>query len=104
MSNSLKDMLLHAQANQYAVPAFDCVEDQIREAVRHGICKLNIYADCRIAMGRGLRTAARNMPRTDPLPRDIFGPVKKELLRVVGEKMELLSTVGQARHAKETLP
>ena len=33
-------------------------DDQIRQSVRNGICKLNIYADCRIAMGRGLRQAA----------------------------------------------
>lgn len=70
--------------------------DQICQAVKHGICKLNVYADCRIAMGRGLQAAARDMPRTDPLPRDIFGPIKQQLLRVVGEKMELLSTVGRA--------
>ena len=30
--------------------------DQVRAAVRNGICKVNIYADCRIAMGRGLRS------------------------------------------------
>jgi fructose-bisphosphate aldolase class II len=70
--------------------------DQIREAVSNGICKLNIYADCRIAMGRGLQRAARDMPRTDPLPSDIFGPIKAELARVVGDKMDLLSTKGKA--------
>jgi fructose-bisphosphate aldolase class II len=70
--------------------------DQIREAVSHGICKLNIYADCRIAMGRGLQEAARHMPRTDPLPSDIFGPIKKELARVVGDKLKLLSTIDKA--------
>ena len=33
-------------------------DDQIQQSVRNGICKLNIYADCRIAMGRGLKQAA----------------------------------------------
>ncbi|MFO7901617.1 MAG: class II fructose-bisphosphate aldolase [Pirellulaceae bacterium] len=70
--------------------------DQIREAVNHGITKMNVYADCRIAMGRGLQSAAKAMPRTDPLPKDVFGPIKAELVQVVGEKMELLSTVGKA--------
>lgn len=69
---------------------------QIREAVEHGITKMNVYADCRIAMGRGLRAAAEGMPRTDPLPKDVFGPIKSELARVIGEKMELLSTAGKA--------
>lgn len=70
--------------------------DQIREAVHHGICKLNIYADCRIAMGRGLQQAARQMPRSDPLPTDIFGPIKAGLSRVVADKLELLSAQGKA--------
>jgi fructose-bisphosphate aldolase class II len=70
--------------------------EQIRVAVRNGICKLNIYADCRIAMGRGLQRAARVMPRTDPLPQDIFGPIKSELSRVVSDKIELLSAAGKA--------
>lgn len=70
--------------------------DQLREAVANGICKLNIYADCRIAMGRGLQSAARDMPRADPLPGDIFGPIKSELARVVGDKIKLLSAAGRA--------
>jgi fructose-bisphosphate aldolase class II len=64
--------------------------DQIREAVRHGICKLNIYADCRIAMGRGLERAFRSPRRPDPLPRDVFGPIKEEIADVVKEKIDLL--------------
>ena len=55
--------------------------DQIQAAVRHGICKLNIYADCRIAMGRGLQAAARTMQREDPLPQELFGAIKQEIAR-----------------------
>ena len=29
--------------------------DQVQETIRNGISKVNIYADCRIAMGQGLR-------------------------------------------------
>ncbi len=71
-------------------------EDQIRAAVCHGICKLNIYADCRIAMGRGLQQAAREMAREDPLPREMFEPIKREISRVVAEKIDLLSARGKA--------
>jgi ketose-bisphosphate aldolase len=71
-------------------------EDQIRSAVRHGICKLNIYADCRIAMGRGLRQAAREMAREDPLPREMFQPIKREVAQVVADKIALLSARGKA--------
>jgi len=70
--------------------------DQIRAAVRHGICKLNIYADCRIAMGRGLQAAARSMPREDPLPHELFDPIKQAISEVVSDKIKLLSAVGRA--------
>ena len=64
--------------------------DQIQEAVRHGICKLNVYADNRLAMARGLEKAYRSQQRPDPLPRDVFGPIKDEIAGVVKEKIELL--------------
>lgn len=65
--------------------------DQIRAAVKNGICKLNIYADCRIAMGRGVREASDTMAREDPLPGDLFGPAKRGVEQVVADKIELLS-------------
>jgi fructose-bisphosphate aldolase class II len=71
-------------------------EDQIREAIRHGIAKLNIYADCRIAMAHGLRHAAAMLPREDPLPGELFGPIKKAVAEVVANKIRLLSTQGRA--------
>ena len=71
-------------------------DDQIREAVREGICKLNLYADCRIALGRGLRQAAESLHRPDPLPQDLFGPMHRELAAVVREKIELLGAAGRS--------
>jgi fructose-bisphosphate aldolase class II len=70
-------------------------DGQIRKAVRNGICKLNIYADCRIAMARGLEKAAKSQKREDPLPREVFGPIKEEIADVVREKIELLFAGGQ---------
>jgi fructose-bisphosphate aldolase class II len=70
-------------------------DDQIRESVRNGICKLNIYADCRIAMCRGLKKSAVAHRREDPLPHDLFGPIKAELATVVREKIELLNSVNR---------
>ena len=64
--------------------------DQIQDAVRHGICKLNIYADARLAMARGLAEAVRSATRPDPLPQQVFGPFRDEIARVVEEKIELL--------------
>jgi fructose-bisphosphate aldolase class II len=71
-------------------------ENQIREAVQNGIAKLNIYADCRIAMGHGLRQAAAMLPREDPLPAELFGPIKSAIAEVVTDKVRLLSTEGRA--------
>jgi fructose-bisphosphate aldolase class II len=65
-------------------------DDQIQESVRHGVTKLNIYADNRIAMCRGLKEAAQAQTRPDPLPRDLFGPVRTRLAETVSEKIRLL--------------
>jgi fructose-bisphosphate aldolase class II len=65
-------------------------DDQIREAVRNGICKLNIYADLRVAMARGLGRSARGQNRPDPLPMEMFRPMREELAAVVAQKIELL--------------
>lgn len=64
--------------------------DQLQAAVRHGITKLNIYADNRIAMARGLQESAARQSRPDPLPRDLFGPIREQLAATVAEKIRLL--------------
>jgi len=71
-------------------------DDQIQDSVRNGICKLNIYADCRIAMGRGLKQAAAELPREDPVPEQLFGPIKRGVSEVVAEKTRLLFAENRA--------
>jgi fructose-bisphosphate aldolase class II len=71
-------------------------DDHIRQSVQNGVCKLNIYADCRIAMARGLQQSAHSQRRKDPLPQELFGPIAEELAKVVGEKIELLSAGNRA--------
>jgi len=71
-------------------------DDQIRQAVANGICKLNIYADERVAMFRGLKEAAKISQRTDPLPMEMFGFIKRELSDVVADKINLLLAGGKA--------
>ncbi len=77
-------------------------ENQLRQAICHGIAKLNIYADCRIAMGHGLRQAAAMLPREDPLPAELFGPIKRAVAEVVADKIQLLATEGRARQVGAT--
>jgi ketose-bisphosphate aldolase len=71
-------------------------DDQIQEAVRRGVTKLNIYADNRIAMCRGLAEAARSQTRPDPLPRDLFGAVRQRLAESVTGKLRLLFAENRA--------
>jgi len=70
-------------------------DDQVRDAVAHGITKLNVFTDERMAMFRGLKEAAQ-MERPDPLPEHLFGPIRKALADLVTEKIELLSADGRA--------
>lgn len=65
-------------------------DDQIQNAVKNGICKLNIYADCRIAMAKGLKKSAKSQTREDPMANEMFGLIKEELAGVVEEKIRLL--------------
>jgi len=70
-------------------------EDQIQDAIRNGISKINVYADCRIAMAEGLRASAAALRRTDPLPTEMFGPVKQGVCRAVTEKVRLFLAEGR---------
>ncbi len=69
--------------------------DQVQEAVKNGICKMNIYADNRIAMARGLKLSARSQTRRDPPAQELFGPLKTEIAKVVKEKIDLLFSAGR---------
>jgi len=69
--------------------------DQVQNAVRHGICKMNIYADCRIAMRQGLDKAAQQQRRQDPLPYEVFGPIREAIAGAAKEKIELLLAAGR---------
>jgi fructose-bisphosphate aldolase class II len=71
-------------------------DDQVRAAVEGGICKMNVYAELRIAMGEGLKESAASQARPDPLPREIFGPIRKRLAEVVERKIDLLGARGRA--------
>ena len=70
-------------------------DDQVRNAVANGITKVNIFAEERMAMFRGLKEAAK-MERIDPLPEDQFGPISRALSDLVAKKIELLSSDGRA--------
>ncbi len=70
--------------------------DQIQDAVKNGICKLNIYSDCRVAMAKGLERSAVPRARKDPPVQELLGPIKEELTKVVEQKIKLLYANGRA--------
>jgi hypothetical protein len=47
-------------------------------------------------MRRGLEKAARSQRRQDPLPHEVFGPIREEIAAVAREKIELLFANGRA--------
>jgi fructose-bisphosphate aldolase, class II len=68
---------------------------QVREAVHNGISKVNVFADERLAMFRGLRKSAMQ-ERPDPLPGQLFGPIRDELSRLIAEKVALVGASDRA--------
>ncbi len=64
--------------------------DQIQQAVRNGICKLNLYADMRIAMFNGMKESVATMDRIDPLPLEMFAPIRQHLAAAVADKIRML--------------
>lgn len=60
--------------------------DQVQEAIRNGITKINIFADMRQAIFAGLKESAK-LSRIDPLPEEMYGPMKKALSAAAAGKM-----------------
>ena len=64
-------------------------DEQIQEAIRHGICKLNIYADNRIALWSGFKAVVAETSRPDPPPVEYFAKVRAVMGQTVRQKIEL---------------
>ncbi len=81
-------LVLHGGSN---TPA-----DQIRNAIRHGISKINVYADSRVGMLEGLKTSANNQVRKDPLPDVLFRPIREALSQIVSERVDIFFSKNRA--------
>ncbi|SBV98932.1 D-tagatose-1,6-bisphosphate aldolase subunit KbaY [uncultured Alphaproteobacteria bacterium] len=62
-------------------------EDQLQEAIRRGITKINIYADLRIAMGAAFAATAADVKRPDPLPDELFAGMHAAIKATVARKI-----------------
>lgn len=71
-------------------------DNQIARAVKHGICKMNVYSDLRVAMGIGIKRSIARIDRPDPLPEELFGPIREALAETISAKIELCGSAGKA--------
>ena len=69
--------------------------EQVRQAIRNGIAKVNLYADIRIAMLAGVKQATGLIEETDPLPDKLFRPVKEAIRQAVISKIDLCMSAGR---------
>ena len=87
-----------ARCNEYGgeIPGAQGVpEDMIREACRHGVCKVNIDTDLRLAMTAEIRRfIAENPAEFDP--RKYLGPARKAIHSMVSHKIRnVLGSTGK---------
>ena len=61
-------------------------EDNLREAIKHGITKINVDSDCRIAMVLGIKKALLDPKLFDP--RKVIGKGKDEMQKLIESKIE----------------
>ncbi|WP_135229664.1 class II fructose-1,6-bisphosphate aldolase [Deinococcus fonticola] len=75
--------------------AVGIADDDLREACQHGIAKVNVDTDLRLASTVGIREVLKNTPKEFD-PRKIFGPAREVMSQIVEHKMGVLGSVGKA--------
>jgi ketose-bisphosphate aldolase len=72
-------------------------KDQVQQAIRSGITKLNVYADTRLAMNAALTQSASIVEnRADALSDRVFGPLREAIVGLVREKIQVTMSSGHA--------
>lgn len=66
-------------------------EQDIKDAIKNGICKINIDTDIRHTYSRAMREILKKYPQMDD-PRDIMQKVMAEIQAVVEEKIKLFGS------------
>lgn len=70
--------------------------DQVQNAIKNGITKVNLYADLRIALAEGVKKAVDTQKRVDPLPDELFKPAKDILKSKIIEKIHMVMSENRA--------
>ena len=75
--------------------AVGIADDDLREACQHGIAKVNVDTDLRLASTVGIREALQANPKEFD-PRKVFGPAREVMSKIVEHKMGVLGSIGKA--------
>ncbi len=70
-------------------------DEQIRQAIRLGICKINTDTDLRLAFDAGLRKVVQTKP-DDFDPRHMLAPAREMIQKVVEQRIRLFGSGGKA--------
>lgn len=70
-------------------------DDQMQEAIRHGITKINIYSDVVAAMNSGLKNKLNNMGNPATWPVFVFEEARQNMKAVVREKLRVFGSIGR---------
>ncbi|MBR4643502.1 MAG: class II fructose-1,6-bisphosphate aldolase [Selenomonadaceae bacterium] len=70
-------------------------DEQVRDAVRRGICKVNYATDLRIAFTNGVKAYMNDNPNAFD-PKKYSAPGMKEVTAYVAQKMQVVGSVGKA--------
>ncbi len=70
-------------------------DEDLQRATQHGIAKVNVDTDLRLASTVGIREALMANPKEFD-PRKIFGPARDVMSQVIEHKMRVLGSVGKA--------
>ncbi|ACO47234.1 class II fructose-1,6-bisphosphate aldolase [Deinococcus deserti] len=75
--------------------AFGIADEDLQRATQHGIAKVNVDTDLRLAMTVGIREILKNSPKEFD-PRKIMGPARDVMSKIVEHKLGVLGSVGKA--------
>lgn len=70
-------------------------DDDLREACKHGIAKVNVDTDLRLASTVGIREVLKETPKEFD-PRKVFGRAREVMAAIVEHKMGVLGSIGKA--------
>lgn len=70
-------------------------DDQMQEAIRHGITKINIYSDVVAAMNSGLKNKLSQITNPATWPVYVFEEARQNMKAVVREKLRVFGSCGR---------